>query len=136
MTVTPADLGTYLGATVDTTRAQYLIDRATELCLTIVSVNGVLPSGSDAVVLDVVARAYSNPQNVNADAGGPYSTTFGAVSGGLWLTRQNKQTLRSLNGSGGAFTIDTLPTTAGTGLPWWEVNAWGPGFPGDWDQIP
>jgi hypothetical protein len=49
-----------------------------------------LPGGADAVVLDVAARAYSNPSNVQTQATGPYSATFGALGGGLWLTRQNK----------------------------------------------
>ena len=136
MTVTPADLGTYLGVTVDDTRGQYLIDRAMELCLSVVD---PLPAGSDAVVLDVAARAFSNPSNVTSQGAGPFPVAYGAVGGGLWLTRQNKATLRRLAGSGGAFTIDTMPTTAGQGLPWWDENAWGFGVgfgPVDWDQTP
>ena len=135
MTVAPADLGTYLGVTVDTTRAQYLIDRATDLCTSLVN---PLPAGSDAVVLDVAARAYLNPGNVQADNGGPYGATFGPVGGGLWLTRQNKATLRRLGSGGGAFTIDTLPADAGSSLPWWDTNSWGWGidYGTDWDQIP
>jgi hypothetical protein len=133
VTVTPADLGTYLGATVDTDRGQYLSDRAPDLCLSIVT---PLPSGADAVVLDVAVRAYSNPSNTTAQAAGPYSATFGPVGGGLWLTRENKATLRRLAGSGGAFTIDTMPTTAGTGLPWWDQSGWGFSdmLPGTWDS--
>ncbi|MGZ4621461.1 MAG: hypothetical protein ACXVGF_04770 [Blastococcus sp.] len=133
--MTPADLGTYLGATVDDTRAQYLIDKATELCL---SVCDPLPTTADAVILDVAARAYSNPGNVTSQGAGPFPVTYGAVGGGLWLTRQNKATLRRLNGGGGAFTIDTMPATAGQNLPWWDNNSWGfgVGFGTDWDQTP
>lgn len=136
MTVTAADLGTYLGTTVDDARAQYLIDRATELCLSLVSVDGALPDGADAVVIDVAARAYTNPARVQQETVGPLSSSYGPGAGGLWLTRQNKATLRRLGGGGGAFTIDTMPTTAGTGLPWWDVNAWNTGqgvYGGDWD---
>jgi len=131
--VEPADLGTYLGVTVDDARAQKLIDLATALCQSIVN---PLPDGAEAVVLDVVARAYSNPTNAPQQSAGPFSVSFGAVGGGLWLTRQNKATLRRLAGSGGAFTIDTMPATAGTSLPWWDVNQWGGGqdlYGGDWD---
>lgn len=132
--VTTADLSTYLGAAVDENRAQMLIDRAVDLCQ---SVTNPLPEGSAAVVLDVAARAYSNPTNVQSQGAGPFPVTYGTVAGGLWLTRQNKATLRRLNGSGGAFTIDTMPATAGQGLPWWETNAWGYGeVPTDWDQVP
>lgn len=130
MTVAPADLSTYLGADVDTARAQYLIDRATELCQSLVN---PLPDGSDAVVLDVAARAFMNPGMVSQQGAGSFTVAFAGGNGGLWLTRQNKATLRRLSGGGGAFTIDTMPATAGTNLPWWEVNQWGEGL-GDWDQ--
>jgi len=135
MTVAPPDLGTYLGTTVDETRAQYLIDRATDLCL---SICDPLPAAADAVILDVVARAWSNPTNVQQQTVGPLAASYGAGAGGLWLTRQNKATLRRLNGGGGAFTIDTAPATAPP-MPWWELNTWGAGgdvFGGDWDQVP
>jgi hypothetical protein len=63
---------------------------------------------------------------------------MGGAPGGLWLTRQNKNALRRLSGSGGAFTVDTLPSTAGTMLPPWEVNRWGSSgvYGSDWDQTP
>lgn len=121
MTVTPADLGTYLGATVDDARAQYLIDRATDLCQSIVN---PLPDGADAVVVDVAARAYSNPARASQQMAGPFAASYAAMAGGLWLTRQNKATLRRLGGGGGAFTIDTMPADAGTNLPWWNSGGW------------
>lgn len=120
MTVDPADLGTYLGVAVDADRAMLLIYNATALCE---SVCKPLPPGADAVVLDVAARAYSNPTNATTQNVGPYAANYGPVGGGLWLTRQNKATLRRLAGSGGAFTIDTLPATGGAGLPWWDTVA-------------
>ncbi|MGZ6806388.1 MAG: hypothetical protein ACXVGG_07110 [Mycobacteriaceae bacterium] len=133
--ITTADLGTYLGVTIDETRAQLLIDQAVALCESICS---PLPDGSAAVVLDVAARACSNPTNVQSQGAGPFPVTYGPMAGGLWLTRQNKATLRRLNGSGGAFTIDTMPATAGQGLPWWDNNSWGYGIDvmADWDQTP
>ena len=133
-TVTSADLGTYLGATVDTARGQLLIDMATQLCESVVN---PLPNGAQAVILDVAARAYSNPANATQQAAGPFSASYGPVGGGMWLTRQNKSALRRLAGSGGAFTIDTMPATAGTSLPWWDTNTVGvEGYGADWDAIP
>jgi hypothetical protein len=133
MTVSPADLGTYLSTSVDDDRAQLLLDLAQQLCESIVK---PLPDGADAVVLDVAARSYSNPANVTQEAAGPFSANFGPVGGGLWLTRQNKATLRRLAGSGGAFSIDTMPATAGANLPPWEINRWGSYgvYGSDWDQ--
>lgn len=123
VSVTPYDLGTYLGvANIDDDRATFLIAQATNLCLSLVS---PLPDGSEAVILDVAGRAYLNPGNVQQQATGPYSASYGAVSGGLWLTRANKSTLRRLNGGGGAFTIDTAPATAGQNLPWWDTGVEG-----------
>lgn len=117
VTVSSDDLGTYLGTEVDTTRGTYLITQATNLCASIVS---PLPDGSEAVILDVAARAYVNPANVQSETTGPSTASFGTVGGGLWLTRQNKATLRRLAGGGGAFTIDTTPATAGESLPPWD----------------
>jgi hypothetical protein len=117
---TAADLGTFLGADVDTARATYLLAQATTLCQSIVS---PLPTGADAVVLDVAARAYTNPANVSSQNVGPYSASYGSVGGGLWLTRQNKSTLRRLNGGSSAFSIDPVDpdavATATAALPYW-----------------
>lgn len=120
MTVTPADLGTYLGAAIDPARAQYLIDQATNLCQSILT---PLPAGADAVVLDVAVRAYNNPGNVSSQGMGPFNASYGTAGGGLYLTRQNKVTLRRLGGSGSAYSIDvTPPNHAKTvqGLPFWD----------------
>lgn len=118
--VSADDLGTYLGTTVDTDRATAILARAQALCESVVS---PLPAGADAVVLDVAARAYSNPTNVTQQSVGPYSAGYGTAGGGLWLTRANKATLRRLAGSGGAFTIDTTPAGAGQNLPWWDTGS-------------
>ena len=124
MTVVAADLGLYLGAEVREDRATYLIAQATSLCESIIS---PLPAGADAVVLDVAARAYSNPGNVSSQNVGPYSTSYGGAAGGLWLTRQNKATLRRLAGGSSAFGIDPVNPDQiknATGeLPYW---AWDP----------
>lgn len=121
MTVTPANLATYLGTEVDEARATYLLARSVELCESVIT---PLPAGSDAVVLDVAARAYTNPTNVSSQNVGPYSASYGGAAGGLWLTRQNKVTLRRLNGASSAFSVDPTPArvldgTATNGLPFW-----------------
>jgi hypothetical protein len=124
MAATAADLSTYLGAEVDAARATFLLAQATSLCQSIVN---PLPTGSDAVVLDVAARAYTNPSNVSSQNVGPYAASYGAVAGGLWLTRQNKSTLRRLNGGSSAFSIDPVDPVrvaeATAALPWWDWDA-------------
>jgi hypothetical protein len=123
--VSVPDLALYLNDEItNTARAQFILDLAHTLCETIVN---PLPAGAEVVILDVAERAYANPTDVRGDVAlysegvGPYSTsTPGSTGGGLWLTENNKQTLRSLNGGGGAFTIDMAPTTAPS-LPWWDT---------------
>ena len=139
--VTPdaADLSTYLGAAVDDTRALLMLRLAEQLCLAVVS---PLPVGAEAVVMDVAARAFINPQNITEQATGPYITAYGSVGGGLWLTSKNENTLRRLAGGGLAFTIDPTPADAGPANYWAQVPESeadilaGPPFFGDFDQIP
>ena len=116
------DFRTYLSLSgeIDEARAQQILSLAQSLCESVVS---PLPAGAAAVVLDVAACAWTNPTNAQSMATGPYSASYGAVGGGLWLTRQNKSTLRRLAGGGGAFSIETLPASAGQSLPWWDTNA-------------
>jgi hypothetical protein len=113
MAVTSSDLGVYLGDPgIDATRATLLIGYATSLCGTIVT---PLPTGADAVILDVAARAYVNASNVTQVGLGSGQVTFGSQgrAGGLYLTKSNKSTLRRLAGRSGAFAIDlvTIVTT-------------------------
>lgn len=111
MTVLPpdVDLALGLGGTIDTDRAQLLIDKAVGLCETVVS---PLPdtAGVDAVVLDIVAAAYMNFASAKSQTIGPY--TVSGAPGGLYLTKQQRSVLRRAAGRGGAFSIDTMP--AGT----------------------
>lgn len=127
-TIVLDDFRTYLSldGDIDEGRAQQILDLAWILCESVVS---PMPAGAEAVVLDVAARAWSNPRNAQSMTTGPYSASFGAVAGGLWLTRQNKATLRRLAGGGGAFSIDVAPASAGQSLPWWD-NGYFYGAPG------
>jgi len=140
--VSQTDFATYLrnDAVLTDDRARFILDKAQQLCETVVS---PLPTGADIVILDVAERAYANPTAVGgSDLGlysegvGPFSTsTPGNAGGGLYLTQSNERTLRRLAGtSGGAFTIDTTPSTAGTGLPWWDTGATYSGI--GWDTPP
>lgn len=122
---------------LDVDRANLILGLAQTLCESIVN---PLPAGSDIVILDVAERAFSNPTNVGgsialySEGEGPFnSSTPGTTSGGLWLTENNKRTLRTLAGKGGAFTIDTLSTSYTPSLPWWDAGASVPGNAGDWD---
>lgn len=127
--VFPSDLSTYLSQpNIDTARATQILELAQSLCESVVT---PLPATAAAVILDVAARAWGNPTNAQSEGTGPFSVSYGAVSGGLWLTRQNKSALRRLSGSGGAFTIDVMPATAGSNLPWWDYGV----YPGDYDTF-
>lgn len=120
---TPQDLSTYLGSTVDNDRATLLLLLAQGICQAYAN---PLPDAAKAVVLGSAARAYVNPQQTTAETVGPY--TASSPFPGLYLTRQERQILKTLAGRGGAFTIDPTPADAGTGLMPWDLNVWwGPG---------
>lgn len=121
--ITPDDLGTYLGnPSIDADRALAVITLAQTLCEAVIS---PLPAGAEAVVTVVAARAYTNPTNTQSEGAGPFTVGFAPMSGGLWLTRNDKATLRRLGGGGGAFTIDTIPDGAATNLPPWDTGVVG-----------
>lgn len=135
--VDPSDLELMLGTPVDFDRATLLLELAEALCESVVA--PPLPDAARAVVLSVAARAYANPQNAQSQSMGPYSASYsqGSATGGLYLSRQDRQTLQRLAGRGGAFTIDTMPATAGQNLAWWDTGApgsgdvgWGSGWGG------
>lgn len=110
---TYTDLETFLGlaaGTINQTRATQMITLAQNLCEAIVD---PLPATAISVVLPVAARAYANPTGASQAHLGSAAVSFGGTAsgvGGLWLTRAEKANLRRLNGSGTAFSIDTLPT--------------------------
>lgn len=106
---------------LDRSRARAVLDLAQQLCETITT---PLPAGAGIVVMDVAERAYSNPTALQSQGLGFYNDEGTAQTsvGGLYLTRENKATLKRLKGSSRAFTIDVMPSTAGQNLPWWDVN--------------
>ena len=108
-----SDLATYLVITnIDVNRAVFIIAQAQALCESIVN---PLPTGASAVVLDVAARAFVNPQQIQEGKLGTADLKFGQTQGGgniggLYLSRANKANLRNLAGRGGAFGMDQMPT--------------------------
>lgn len=103
--VSPADLGIYLGLTIDAPRAQMLLEDAQNLCESIVS---PLPAAATAIIKSAATRAYTNPTGVTSETTGPYAAH--RPSGGVYLTRSERRALRNLAGRSGAFSIDLLPT--------------------------
>lgn len=114
---------------LDEDRAVFIIGLAQQLCESIVT---PLPTGAATVVLDVAERAFANPTDMRGASPGLYSegegpfsdSTPGSAGGGLWLTTENKATLRRLAGGGGAFTIDTIPADFVPVLPPWDAGNW------------
>ncbi|PSJ29560.1 hypothetical protein B7P34_06745 [Streptosporangium nondiastaticum] len=118
--VTPQDLADLLGQDVQEDRARMIIVQAEALCRAVVS---PLPEGAGAVVLSVAARAYANPQGIVAETVGPYSVQRPHAQAGLYMTRDERRSLKLMAGRGGAFSIN--PTPPGAGAP--------PGRPASWD---
>lgn len=131
---TPDELQLYLAldqGDFDEARATLVLELAQDKCEAVVN---PLPYRAKGIVLDVAGRAYNNPGQVLQQTVGPVSVSYGAAAtGGLWLTKANIGDLRRLSGRGQAFTIDTMPATAGSNVP-----AWGWGYShgytdGGWD---
>jgi hypothetical protein len=119
------DLSTFLGGQqLDINRAQMMLDGALALCSTIVT---PVPDTAKLLVLSVAARPFANPQGVTAETVGPFNVQR---PGGVYLTRAERSTLRTLAGRGGAFSVDPTPSTAGQGLQPWDTNTtWLEGVP-------
>jgi len=117
--VDPSELDVYLGlnGAINTGRARMLLADAQVLCEAVLS---PLPIGAVAVIKSSAARAYTNVAGVVAETTGPY--TVQRSSAGVYLTRSERRTLRSLSGGGGAFSIDLLPSTAADNLPPWDTD--------------
>lgn len=117
--VTPDDLAVYLGVPVDTLdsdRAQLLIDDAIAQALSIVTVGTVpvdgptednLPSGAASVIRAAVARIYLNPAGVTSEATGPYLYSRPAGTGALFSSSE-RGALRRFASRGQAFSVDLL----------------------------
>jgi hypothetical protein len=102
---TVADLQTFMGVTVDETRAQQLLDIVEADAGSIVS---PLPASAMGVILTAAARALPNPSGTTSMSTGGASASW--TPGGVYLTRAERMTLRRLAGiGGGAFTVNVAP---------------------------
>lgn len=111
---TPADLGVYLGTTVDPERATLILQLAHDLCETVVF---PVPDAAKGVELSVAARAFNNVTSAHQAGIGSAQVSYGAPNssvgiGGLFLSKSEIRTLRSLAGRTGAFSIDMLAVDA------------------------
>src|SRR5689334_13349078 len=113
----PTDLELYLGlatGTIDTARAQLLLDLAQSKCERITS---PLSTAAKDIVLEVAARAYNNVTSAHQAGIGSAQVSYGSPNssmgvGGLYLSKANKAELRLIAGRGSAFSADTLPKGA------------------------
>jgi hypothetical protein len=131
--VDPTELGIYLNDPgIDEVRAADLIADAQTLCESIVS---PLPAAASVIVKRVAGRAYTTmatPRSTQLGAvGSPFAGQPGG-SGGVYLTRYDKADLRNMAGSGGAFSIDLLPSDYAAPVVEWSGMYAGAD---DWDQI-
>lgn len=124
--VTSDDLATFLGeSSLDEARASLMLTLARQACEVYVS---PLPDSALGVVLTVAARAYSSPTTATMETAGPFSVQRPA--GGVYLTRTERQALKTLAGRGGAFSVDPTPADALQGLnPWNQNVTWLDGVP-------
>lgn len=123
---TAEQLALYLGLDeIQGDRAELLIEQAINLCLSVVT---PLPDAATAIVLSAAGRAYLNPSQVTYETIGPMSVQRPQGSGGLYLTKADKTTLKSLAGRGGAFTVDPTPDTADSSPTWPFDETYGPGL--------
>lgn len=114
VTVTSEDLRLYLGLdTINEARADLMISQAITLAESVVK---PLPDAASAVVLAIAGRAYANPQGVAYETVGPISVQ--RPQAGLYMTKDERRTLKRLAGRGGAFTVDPTPADADPEATW------------------
>ena len=112
--VTSDDLRIYLGLdTIDDDRATLMITQAVALAESVVT---PLPDAASAVVLAVAGRAYANPQGIAYETIGPISVQ--RPQAGLYMTKDERRTLKRLAGRGGAFTVDPTPVDVDPEATW------------------
>lgn len=127
LSVSTDDLDTFLAlnGTIDTARGQLMLDLAVDLAM---SVAQPLPMAALGIVLACAARAYSNPQMVQQEGAGPFSVT--RPFPGIYLTKQERRSLRRICARTGAFTVDPTPVDASP-IPSWPLEVWTEGWTGN-----
>lgn len=125
--IDPADLAVILNdPNINVDRAVAVIADAQTLCESVVA---PLVDADALVVKRVAARAYvavtSSRQQQIAAAGGQFGGGSPQTNpGGVMLTRFDKADLRRNHAGGGAFSINMLPSTYSTVLPWWDAEGY------------
>lgn len=120
-----ADLETYLGqGTLDPDRAGMILRDAQDLAESILF---PLPPEAAGIVRRIAGRGYVNITSAQQMGLGTANVTYGSTGaggvGGVYLSRSDKADLRRLGGvSGGMFTVNVMPATAGQNLSWWNVD--------------
>lgn len=107
---TPAELGVFLGESIDQARATLILQLAHDLCEMVVS---PVPPEAKGVEIAVAGRAYANVTSAHQMGMGAAQISFGAQNsttgvGGLYLSRQDEKNLRRAAGRRGAFSVDLL----------------------------
>lgn len=105
---TVAELAIFMSVTLDDDRAQQMLNIIEDFASAVVS---PLPPAAKGVILTAAARAYPNPSGTASQSTAGSSTSWGwHGSGGTYLTRTERNTLRRLAGmGGGAFTVNVAP---------------------------
>lgn len=108
----PADLATLIGSDVDTARATLLLELVTGHVTDAAGgrVFDPVPPSVKAVALDVAVRAYDNPKGFASESLGAYSYSRDSAStrGGVYLTPDEKRTIRRAAGRTGLGTIELV----------------------------
>lgn len=110
------DLAAWVGATIDgEDRAEALLMAASalvraEVGATVTDAWETVPSEVEAVVVQVAARVWFNPQGAFAQTTGPFTVTWGSLSeSGVYLTKAERDILSRFRTSGprGLWTLGT-----------------------------
>lgn len=132
---TLADLEKRYGPVADPTMAQAALDDASTLVraeagVDWAGVGEVPPDAVVVVVLAAAARGLRNPDGVEVEGVGQYNVRYGAGLGGVWLTRNERRTVRrAVSGTSGLGSIElespwqpavqTVPVDiGGDDMPW------------------
>lgn len=107
---TSADLATYLDTAVDDPRMTALLEYAQDR---LEAIKTPCPVAAKGIVVAIAARAYSNPSSatqlgIGTGHVGLATTALGGI-GGLYVSKDERASYRSMTGGTGAFSVDTMP---------------------------
>lgn len=128
LVVTAAEVDLYLnlGGTINTERADFIIDMVMDDAASVVY---PVPDAAKGVIVTAAARIYGNPQALAAESVGPFSANYPTPA--AYLTRRERARLRRLAGRmAGAYTVDPTPADASPAGSWPPVWDWDDPFDG------